>query len=263
MKVNSIVKSSRVSLILRIILAILAILLVLLIFYIYHEGVWRDIFRYYKVFTEPRKLREFVASFGPYAAPVFVLVQALQVVMAPIPGEITGFVGGFLFGNTWGIILSTVGLTMGSVLAFSISRIFGLRFVEKVVKQEYINKFNFFVTHKGLYLTYIFFLIPGFPKDSLCYLLGLTPMRFIDVVLMNIFGRLPGTLILTMQGSAVKQGRYQSFFVLLTISVTMAFGLYLSRGYLLRRFSHIVHSILGKQKNGNGKSYSVIRKDIK
>jgi uncharacterized membrane protein YdjX (TVP38/TMEM64 family) len=260
---KSIVKSDTVSLVMRIILVVSAVLLVALLFYVYHAGAWRDILRYYKFFFEPKRLRIFVASFGVYAAPVFVAVQALQVVFAPVPGEITGFVGGFLFGNVYGMILSTIGLTVGSYLAFGISRFFGLGFVEKVVKKEYIDKFNFFVSHKGLYLTFVLFLIPGFPKDSLCYLLGLTRMRLLDFLLMNIFGRLPGTLILTLQGSAVKEGKYQSFFILLTISVVMMFGLYAARDRMIHFFGRICHSVLGKKKDCKGEEDSVTGKDVK
>ena len=243
MNKKSIVNSSRLSLILRSILLVSILALIILMFYVYHEGAWRDVFAYYRFFFDFKKLKIFIASFGPYAAFVFVLVQALQVVFAPVPGEVTGFVGGFLFGNVSGVILSTVGLAVGSVVAFGIARMFGMKFVEKIVKKHYIDKFNFFVTHKGLYITFIFFLIPGFPKDSLCYLLGLTHMRLIDFILMNIFGRLPGTLMLTLQGSAVKDGKYQAFFLLLVVSILLTFGLYLARNHIIRVFIFIVHPI--------------------
>jgi uncharacterized membrane protein YdjX (TVP38/TMEM64 family) len=174
---------------------------------------------------------------------VFVFVQALQVIFAPIPGEVTGFVGGYLFGGTIGAICSTIGLMLGSSLAFGIARGLGIKFVEKVIKKGYINKFNFFITHKGLYISFILFLIPGFPKDSLCYLLGLTHMRFLDFFLMNLIGRLPGTLMLTFQGSAVKNENYFSFFVLLSISVIMIFVLYLAREYVLHKFSIATHRL--------------------
>ena len=219
--------------------------LIYLIFYVYQEGAWRDIVRYYRFFLSPERLQLFVASFGPYAKIVFVFVQALQVVFAPVPGEVTGFVGGYLFGSTFGAVFSTIGLMLGSSFAFGIARGLGIKFVEKIVKKEYIDKFNFFITHKGLYITFILFVIPGFPKDSLCYLLGLTHMRFLDFFLMNLIGRIPGTLMLTFQGSAVKDEKYLSFFVLLSASVILLFVLYLAREYMLHKFSDNVHRIYG------------------
>jgi uncharacterized membrane protein YdjX (TVP38/TMEM64 family) len=218
-------------------------------FYVYHQGQWREIIGFYKFFLDPRKLRIFIASFGPFAALVFVFVQALQVIVAPVPGELTGVVGGFLFGNTSGVILSTIGLAIGSLFAFGITRLFGMSFVEKIVKKEYIDKFNYFITHKGLNITFILFLIPGFPKDSLCYLLGLTHIRLVDFLFMNILGRLPGTLMLTLQGSALKDGRYQAFFWLLVLSIAFTVVLYFAKSYVIQAFSYAIHKLLGKKKD--------------
>ncbi len=43
----------------------------------------------------------------------FISLQVLQVVAAPIPREVTSFLGGYLYGPALGIFLSTVGLTIG------------------------------------------------------------------------------------------------------------------------------------------------------
>jgi uncharacterized membrane protein YdjX (TVP38/TMEM64 family) len=245
---KSIVNSKTISISLRIILWLCIFALVFLVFYIYHEGQWREIIRFYRLFFEPKRLNAFISSFGPFAAVVFVIIQSLQVVFAPIPGELTGFVGGILFGKTLGVVFSTIGLTIGSLLAFAISRYFGMGLVERIVKKEYIDKFNYFITHKGLNITFILFLLPGFPKDSLCYLLGLTHMRIADFLFMNIFGRLPGTLLLTLQGNALKNGKYQTFFWLLAVSIIFIIILYFTRNYIIHACSHIVHRLF-KKKN--------------
>lgn len=237
-----------------------------MIFYLYHNGGWREIIYYYRFFLNPRKLGEFIASFGNLAAFIFVLVQILQVVAAPIPGEITGLVGGFLFGKVWGSILSTVGLTLGSVLAFWVARKFGMRFVEKVVKKHYIDKFNFFVTHKGLYITFVMYLLPGFPKDALCYFLGLTRLRFLDFVLMNLFGRFPGTLILTMQGSAVRTEHWWELFWLIIIMAVMVVALYFSRNYIIefvrKATRSLIRSTIRRKKKKRRKTKPIVREEI-
>ena len=63
-----------------------------------------------------------------------------------------------------GAICSTIGLMLGSSLAFGIARGLGIKFVEKIVKKEYINKFNFFITHKGLYIYLYSFSYSRFPQ---------------------------------------------------------------------------------------------------
>jgi uncharacterized membrane protein YdjX (TVP38/TMEM64 family) len=220
---------------------VLAFALVFLVFYSYQEGAWKEIFAYYRFFFDYKKLRMFILSFGPYSAVMFILIQSLQVVFAPVPGEISGFVGGLIFGNVLGTLYSTIGLVFGSLVAFYISRFLGLRFVEKIVKKDYIDRFNHFVRHKGVNVSFILFLIPGFPKDSLCYLLGLTHMRVVDFILINVFARLPGTFMLTMQGTAVHAEQYRFFFVLFSVSIIVTFVLYISRNTLVKVFFYAVH----------------------
>ena len=95
---------NRSSLFLKIFLACLLVTIIILIFYVYQKGVWREVLGYYKYFFDVKRLQKFLASFGPYAAGMFVTLQFLQVFLAPIPGEVTGFVGGFLFGA--GLVVS-------------------------------------------------------------------------------------------------------------------------------------------------------------
>ncbi len=245
------VKSKALSLTLRVLFAILILLSISFTFYLYEHGASREIIQYYRFFINPVRLRAFIVSFGPFANVMFVLVQALQVIFAPVPGEVTGFVGGYLFGTWPGTFLSTIGLMIGSSFAFAITKKFGVSFVEKVVKKKYIEKFDFFITHRGLYIAFILFLIPGLPKDSLCYLLGLTHMRFIDFFLMNLIGRLPGTLMLAYQGSAVKHEQYLSFFTLFGISVALIVVLYFLREHVIRKSATLtrkVHDYLRKKR---------------
>jgi len=260
---RSVVKTKYISTLLRVLLWTSGLALIGLIFYVWHEeGAWKEIIKFYRFFFEPKRLKLFVASFGPFAAVIFVLVQSAQVVFAPVPGEITGFVGGLLFGSIQGLVLSTIGLTLGSLLAFSFTRMFGMKLVEKVVKKEYIDKLNYFITHKGLNVTFILFLLPGFPKDSLCYLLGLSRMRLVDFLFMNIFGRLPGTLMLTMQGTAVSQGKYQAFFWLLAASIAFTAILYFTRNYIIQGFSNAFQILLGKKKDKQRQADTIKGKDI-
>ncbi len=59
---------------------------------------------YYDIFTDREKIKALVASFGAAAPAAFILVQILQVIFAPVPGEATGFIGGYLFGAAKGFI---------------------------------------------------------------------------------------------------------------------------------------------------------------
>jgi uncharacterized membrane protein YdjX (TVP38/TMEM64 family) len=170
-------------------------------------------------FSSKERLNDFVASSGPYAPLAFWGLQILQVLMAPVPGEFTGFIGGYLFGIGTGFIYSTIGLTLGSLFAFSISRRLGLRFVRRFVGQEIMGKFDYLMEHQGAFFSFVFFLIPGMPKDYFCYLLGLSPMHLLTFFVISTVGRIPGTLLLTMQGQAVRSENYRAFFVVLGLAL--------------------------------------------
>jgi len=163
----------------------------------------------------------------------------------------------------YGTLLSTIGLTVGAVVAFWVARYFGSGLVRRIVKKEYFDRFDaFMATHKALNITFVFFLIPGFPKDSLCYLLGLTRMRYLDFVLMNVCGRLPGTIILCMQGDAIRHGRFVSFWLLLAGSLTLTASLYFGRDFVVRFFASCWRALERKKGNEGGETYPVVGKDI-
>src|SRR5438132_13304914 len=85
-------------------------------------GHWREDLG--KFYTRRRRLARFLSSLGPYSAAVFMLLQALQVVISPLPGELTGVVGGYVYGVNVGFLFSTLGLTLGSWIAFELASIF-------------------------------------------------------------------------------------------------------------------------------------------
>jgi uncharacterized membrane protein YdjX (TVP38/TMEM64 family) len=185
----------------------------------YYREVYTGFREALRFFSNKPRVNNFLASFGPYAPLAFMGMQILQVLFAPIPGEITGFIGGYLFGIGPGFVYSTVGLSMGSLFAFLISRLFGQPFVRRFVGQETMRKFDYLMEHKGAFFSFVFFLIPGLPKDYFCYLLGLSPMHILTFLIISTVGRIPGTLLLTMQGQAIRSEDYRAFFVILGLAL--------------------------------------------
>jgi len=169
----------------------------------------------YSFFVDRKKIIEFVSSFGPLSVVIFISLQILQVLFAPIPGEVTGFIGGYLYGITLGTVYSTIGLSIGSWIAFLLSRTFGLPLVEKFVSREIIHKYDHFMAHKGTFFAFLLFLIPGFPKDALCYVLGLSHMKMKPFIVVSTAGRLFGTILLSIQGNCVRNDQDWTFFILL------------------------------------------------
>lgn len=166
-------------------------------------------------FLDKDRVLLFLDSLGPWSFVGFVVLQAMQVVAAPIPGEVTGLLGGFLYGPGLGIMLSTMGLTLGSYAAFGLSRVFGRPLVERFVPRQSMERFDYLLHHKGAFLIFMLFLIPGFPKDYLCYILGLGHLSTLEFLVIGATGRLLGTILLTMGGTYLKMHQYGRFLFLL------------------------------------------------
>jgi uncharacterized membrane protein YdjX (TVP38/TMEM64 family) len=165
------------------------------------------------------RLRGWLDSLGVLAPLGFILIQAFQVVVAPIPGEATGFLAGFFFGVWPGFLYSSLGLTLGSGLAFMLSRRLGARVMEVLFRTESLEKFDALFQRHGALVSFLLFLFPGAPKDYLCFLLGLSKIPFKVFLVMVAVGRLPATFLLALQGAQVYQGNYWTFLILLGITV--------------------------------------------
>lgn len=190
------------------------------------------------IYSSSDKLSKFLQNLGPYSPAVFVILQALQVVAAPFPGELTGVAGGYVYGETFGFLLSTIGLSLGSWVAFELASILGRPFVERFVRREVLEKFNFLTTKTGILICFVLFLFPGFPKDYLCYVLGLSRMKLSTFLIVSIIGRLPGTYLLTMQGATIRNEEYHTFLIITVASVAVLAVAYFYRNQLFDWLKH-------------------------
>lgn len=206
----------------------------LAIFLLVESSWWEGLMAYYELFTDRVWVRDMVKSAGWASALVFLGLQVGQVLFAPIPGEVTGFLGGYMFGVLNGFLLSTVGLTVGSMLAFGIGHFLGERVVRKLVRCESFEKYNQMVQYKGILVIFVFFLVPGFPKDYLCMFLGLTTLPGRVFFVISTLGRIPGTLALSLQGASVFEKDYMFFAIVTALTLVFALAAWLLRDPLYR-----------------------------
>jgi uncharacterized membrane protein YdjX (TVP38/TMEM64 family) len=188
----------------------------------------------YDLLTDKERVTAYVRSFGHAAPLVFMAIQIIQVVLAPIPGEATGFIGGYLFGAFTGCFYSTVALTIGSWINFCIGRFLGKRWVRRLVPRGRIEKFDFLIRHQGMLVVFLLFLFPGFPKDYLCLLLGISAIPMRVFLLLAMVGRIPGTLMLSLQGGLVYEKNYLIFVLVVAANIVVVYLGYRYRESLYR-----------------------------
>lgn len=178
-------------------------------------------------FRHPHKLRERVASYGNFGPLVFIGLQVLQIVVFVIPGEVVQAVGGSVFGTWVGLFYCLVGAALGSSIAFLLAKWLGRPFVRAIIKPKDFAKLDNILNHKqGIITTFLLFLIPGIPKDALCYIAGLTPMHFLVFVIVSCIARLPGMFLSTYFGAEFSNRSYANLIILASIAVlAMILGL--------------------------------------
>ncbi|NCA67339.1 MAG: TVP38/TMEM64 family protein [Clostridia bacterium] len=136
----------------------------------------------------------YINNSGGVAELLFLLIQFLQVTLIPIPSTITTVGATLLFPQFWkAFILSTSGLVIGSMLAFFLGRVFGVRLANWLVGEEAMQKYQKFMKGKDKIILFYMFIFPFFPDDFLCLLAGLTNMSYFGFFIMMIVTRSIGT----------------------------------------------------------------------
>jgi uncharacterized membrane protein YdjX (TVP38/TMEM64 family) len=201
--------------------AVLAAVSLFIACWFWGETIWVFCRHGLEVLTDQQRITIFIKSFGMLAPAVFVSFQVLQVIFAPFPGEVSGFVGGYLFGAFKGFIWSTIGLTMGSWINFLIGRFFGRPFIIRHIPGIQRRRFESLLNGECYWLLFILFIFPGFPKDYLCLFLGLSTIPIKVFLLLSTVGRMPGTLLLSLQGACLLEGRYTAFLILAALCLVL------------------------------------------
>lgn len=158
---------------------------------------------------EPERFRAWVDTHGVYGRLAYMGMVLLQILVAIIPGEPLEILGGYAFGAVEGTILCTLAATVGSLAVFALVRFFGVKLVEVFFSREKLNNLRFLKSSSKRDLLFlIIFMIPGTPKDLLCYFAGLTDIRFPVWLLICSLGRVPSIITSTVGGNALGTQSY-------------------------------------------------------
>ena len=194
------------------------------------------------LFKKPDEFRNLLASYGPINILVFIFFQIIQVVIAAIPGELVQLAGGYVYGTFFGTIYSTLGILLGSVIAFYISRILGFTMVKNFVAQRDLRKFTFLINSpKSEIMMFLLFLIPGIPKDALVYIAGFTPIKPKQFFIIFTIARFPGILATSFVGAHIQQRDYLPVIIVSTIACILFVIGILKKDAIVNKLSHLLH----------------------
>lgn len=183
--------------------------------------------------TDKESIKADILSYGKLAPLVYVGLVALQIIISIVPTQVVTASGGYIFGIGWGVLLSTLGMIIGSTLAYFIGKRFGRPLLEDIFKKEALEKFDSKSEKRGLMTLLLVFLLPFTPDNAACFLAGTTKITARQLVFVATLGRLPGIVVSTMIGAGL--GNTFSPAIIITIS---AISILTGLAYIYREKLH-------------------------
>ena len=155
-------------------------------------------------------------------------IQFLQVVIFIIPGEITQFAAGYVFGVWRGFLYSLLGIMLGSAFNFYFARIVGRPVLERLLGRSTLDKVDHLMeSARGKSATFLLFLVPGTPKDALCYGAGLSTLGLWEFVVISGLGRSPALISSLILGSQLSKRNYAGMVITGAVTGLAVLGYYL------------------------------------
>ncbi len=180
-------------------------------------------------------VREFVESYGAYAAAVSFALMILQSVAAPLPAFLLTFANANLFGWWQGAVLSWSSAMAGAAVCFFIARILGRDVVEKLTSKAGLKQIDVFFEKHGRLSILIARLLPFISFDIVSYAAGLTSMSFWSFFVATGIGQLPATIIYSYVGGMLTGGAQMLVTALLILFALSALIVLLRQLYTERQ----------------------------
>lgn len=187
---------------------VIALILIALLAYVFvpsvHDGFDKIANMFYS--GDFTIVKDFVASYGVYAAAVSFVLMILQSIAAPLPAFLLTVANANLFGWWKGAILSWSSAMAGAAVCFYIARILGRDVVEKLNGKNGIKQIEEFFEKHGKMSILVARLLPFISFDIVSYVAGLTPMKFWGFFIATGLGQLPATIVYSYVGGMLTGG---------------------------------------------------------
>ena len=179
-----------------------------------------------------------VEGLGIWGALILLGIQVLQIVVAVIPGGPIELIAGAAYGPWGGLLILELGCAIATMTVFFLVRKFGLPLITRFFGADAINTWGFLKDEKKTSMvTFILFLIPGTPKDTLSYLAPLSRLTLVQFTLISILARFPGMVISVVMGNAAIKGKWLLLVLLFGLTAIIGIVGIQFRDKVIRRFS--------------------------
>jgi len=180
-------------------------------------------------FRNPQELRMLVRGWGAWAPVGIILFQAVQVIVAPLPGNLMSFACGYALGVWPSIIWLMAGILLGATIDFLVARLVGRRLLVYFVPPDKLARLDSAILHRGTFYIFLLLLVPNPLGDWVYYLAGLTRLPLPLFLAFVFIARLPSNLIESSLGAGATRFGSQQWVLLGLVIVILSLLYYLNQ----------------------------------
>ena len=182
----------------------------------------------------------FLRNYRSLSVPAYFTAEILQIVVSVLPGQLFQMAAGYLFGFVPGLIYTLIGAVLGTVITFVLARVLGSDAVHLMLGEErskhYMTLLN---SRKAYVITFLIYLIPGIPKDTVCYVAGVSEMKMLPFVIISVAGRMPAMAASVIFGAMYMRHDYTGMIIVAVIVAVVVLICILKRRQIIGRVDRL------------------------
>ncbi len=216
---------------------IIAIGIMLWLGWLITETVLKSINSEQGISSAARNFKEMIEGYGNTGVIIAFLIQVLQVVVSPIPGQVIEVGMGICYGWFWGAVICLLGGAVGAAIIMAIVKKWGIKVVELFISTEKLNQWKFLNNPKKLeWIIFLIYVMPGTPKDPFIFFFGLTKIKTKKFVIIQTLARVPAIISTTVAGQFAAEEKFVVTIIIFVITAIMAvLGLWFYNNILLKK----------------------------
>ncbi len=170
--------------------------------------------------TDSENVEVFFKKYKSESVFIYIGVQIIQIIISIIPGQQLQFVAGYLYGYGFAFLYSVIGAFIGTTISFYLARLLGKDSLHVLFGKSKVEKhLDSLNSSKGIVLIFIFYLIPGFPKDMISYVGGLSKIKYKIFITVSLIARSPAMIGSIALGNLIKQGNYTLSIIIVVFAI--------------------------------------------
>ena len=179
-------------------LSIAASALLLIIYLVYFILVKTNILQQITTFDD---LRQLIVGFGGWGIFSYIIINLLQCIIIPVPTTLTVIVGTAIYGPAVAFSYATLGVILGSSIAFLIGRYCSKPVIYWIFGKDKVTKYENILNKRAGLILFLTLTLTFFPDDLICMMAGVSNIRYITFLLISIFSRGIGLATISFFGS--------------------------------------------------------------